>query len=136
MKVTKEMGVVLPDTTITSGNPVFLDATRQPFDIYGLCEGFCRLPRPVAEATSKEVAERSLMPAGGRIRFKTDSDYVVVHADTDGVLADDTNDTYVSRRGFDMFEIRDGKPYFSAIFVPSQGDGKNYSEGRIRFPQK
>ena len=77
MKVTKEMGVVLPDTTITSGNPVFLDATRQPFDIYGLCEGFCRLPRPVAEATSKEVAERSLMPAGGRIRFKTDSDYVV-----------------------------------------------------------
>ena len=134
MKVTKEMGVVLPDTTITSGNPVFLDATRQPFEIYGLCEGFCRLPRPVAEATSKEVAERSLMPAGGRIRFKTDSDYVVVHADTDGALADDTNDTYVSRRGFDMFEIRDGKPYFSAIFVPSQGDGKNYSEGRIRFP--
>lgn len=78
MKVTKEMGVTMRDTTITSGEPVFLDVTKPPFDIYGLCEGFCRLPRPVAEATSKEVAELSLMPAGGRIRFKTDSDYVVV----------------------------------------------------------
>lgn len=134
MKVTKEMGVTLRDTTITSGEPVFLDVTKPPFDIYGLCEGFCRLPRPIAEATSKEVSELSKMPAGGRIRFKTDSDYVVVHADIDGVLPDDTNDTYVSRLGFDMFEIKDGKPCFSAIFVPSQGEGKDYSEGRIRFP--
>lgn len=136
MKVTKEMGVILRATTITSGDPVFLDATNQPFDIYGLCEGFRRLPQSIAEATSGEVSELSEMPAGGRIRFKTDSDYVVVHADIDGVLEDDTNDTYVSRLGFDMFEVKNGKPCFSAIFVPSQGKGKDYSESRIRFPSR
>ena len=136
MKVTKEMGVTLRDTTITSGEPVFLDVTKPPFAIYGLCEGFRRLPEEVAAATSNEVSELSKMPAGGRIRFKTDSDYVVIHIDVSGVLSDDTNDTYVSRLGADMFEIKEGKPRFSAIFVPSQGEGKDYSESRIRFPER
>lgn len=132
--VSRKIGIIPKDTTITSGNPVFLDVTKPPFEIYGLCEPFRRLPSDVASAASESVAELSKMPAGGRIRFKTDSDYIVVHAGVEGVLEDDTNDTLTSRLGFDMFEVKDGKPYFSAIFVPSQGYGKNYSESRVRFP--
>lgn len=132
--VNRELGIIPDETTITSGDPVFLDVTKPPFEIYGLCEPFRRLPSDVAAATSDTVAELSCMPAGGRIRFKTDSDYVVVHAGTYGVLWDDINDTLTSRLGFDMFELKNGKPCFSAIFVPSQGAGKNYSESRVRFP--
>lgn len=132
--VSRKLGIIPDDTTITAGNPVFLDVTKPPFRIYGLCEPFHRLPPDVAAATSETVAELSKMPAGARIRFRTDSDYIVVRAGIDGVLWDDTNDTMTSRLGFDMFEIKNGKPCFSAIFVPSQGAGKNYSESRVRFP--
>ena len=43
------------------------------FDIYGIDGSFHRLPEEFAKAISSGVAGNSKCPAGGRIRFSTDS---------------------------------------------------------------
>ena len=54
MKVTREMGTVLADTTMRS--PVYLDVRTTPcFKLYGFWEPFRRIPEEVAKATSEGV---------------------------------------------------------------------------------
>ena len=81
MKVTKEMGVKLPHTTMSA--PIYLDVKNAPFKLYGFDNGFVRVPSDVAEATSENVARLARTAAGGRVRFRTNSDYIVVHGDYD-----------------------------------------------------
>ena len=54
MKVTRELGKVLTDTTMSS--PVYLDITKEPFKLHGFCEPFSRVPKEVADATSEGVS--------------------------------------------------------------------------------
>ena len=61
----------------------YYDVKKAPFSIHGLydvynTEGFIRVPADVAKATNPGVANHSLESAGGRIRFKTDSDSMVI----------------------------------------------------------
>ena len=79
MIVTREMGTKLPDTTMS--RPVYFDARKEPISLHGFCEPYRRLPEDVAKATSEGVAHLSLVSTGGRIRFRTDSDFIVVHAE-------------------------------------------------------
>lgn len=58
---------------------------EEPFKTYGIfyseSEGlYRRMPKDVADATSPGVAFLSLHSAGGRVRFATDSPYVIVRA--------------------------------------------------------
>ena len=60
------------ESTFEEDGLAFFDASKPPFSLHGLLqeEGcFRRLPFPVAQATSEEVALLSLHPAGGRVRF-------------------------------------------------------------------
>ena len=79
MIVTREMGTKLPDTTMS--RPVYIDAKKEPISLHGFYEPYRRLPEDVATATSEGVAHLSTMSPGGRIRFRTDSDFIVVHAE-------------------------------------------------------
>ena len=61
------------------------DARKAPFRIYGLYKPeergtFRRMPKEVAEATSKRVTLLHENTAGGRLRFSTDSAYISVGA--------------------------------------------------------
>ena len=61
-----------------------------PFALYGLCETqdgtpYHRLPQKVADATSDGVAYLCRHTAGGRVRFKTNSPYMVLKARIEGV---------------------------------------------------
>ena len=61
----------------------YYDVKKAPFTIHGLydvynTEGFIRVPSDVAKATNPGVANHSLESAGGRIRFKTNSDAIVI----------------------------------------------------------
>ena len=135
MKITREMGFPIEDTTITLGDPIFLDTEMPPFTIHGFCEPFRRVPADVAAATSADVARIAPMGTGGRVRFKTDSDYIVIHAEMgykeQALLMSD-----LACFSFDMYFCEDGKQHFFGSFVPSQGEGKSYTECRLRTDGK
>ena len=136
MKVTEKMGVLLRDTTITTGDPVFLDVKKEPFDLYGTCgDGFCRVPEDVARATSADVERIGKMTPGVRVRFKTNSDYIVVHAHSSLIEPGGLLSLSV-RASFDMYEYDGEKFGFLGTFGPSQGDDKDYIECRIRLDGK
>lgn len=130
MIITREMGTTLPDTTMDA--PVYLDVKNAPFSLHGFCEPFRRVPKKVADATSECVSRLSRVTAGGRIRFRTTSDFVVVHGDliTAGISPNSAPNTSQS---FDIYFKEDGKQRFRGAFTPSQGEGKNYVESRLKF---
>ncbi len=134
MIVTREMGTVLPDTTMTS--PVYLDVKNSPFKLYGFCEPFRRLPVDVAEATGGSITVSAGNSAGGRIRFKTNSDFIVVHGDHYYTEKNNHTMSFVTARGFDIYVTENGKQQFCGIFHGSQPDEKSYTESRLRFAGK
>ena len=122
MKVTKEMGTVLQDTTMRS--PVYLDAKNAPFKLYGFCEPYRRIPEDVAKATSDTVTRLHTTGTGARIRFRTDSDFIVVHADyTSKGQAGSMSELALA--SFEMHYVEDGKHVYKGSFIPSQGEGKS-----------
>lgn len=135
MKITKEMGIIPKNTTITSGEPIFIEATHEPIKIYGFDHPYVRIPEEVGKNTSPEVERLGRMSTGCVIRFKTDSDYIVVHADVGysdpiGLMSP------LASHAFDIYFYEDGKYIFKGSFVPSQGEGKDYVESRLRFDGK
>lgn len=88
------------------GNIVFYDIKKEPFRIYGLYEprlegAYRRIPTEVARATSKAVEGLNTNTAGGRIRFKTDSDVIAVRAK--GNMGPDFIQTPLNKHGFDVY---------------------------------
>lgn len=132
MILTKKHGILPEDTTITTGSPVFLDAAKPPFRLYGLCEPFRRIPEVVAKATSEAVENLASMTAGARLRFSTDSDYIVIHAEITGA-ENSPQTSKVAAMGFDLYQAENGTYRFLDIMAPSQGEGKSYVESRVRL---
>lgn len=130
MKITKEIGFTPEDTTITRYDPVFFRINREPFRYYGLREDFTRVPEDVAKATSPAVERMARYTVGGRVRFATDSDYVVLHADV-GVHELPFTTTVVTCWSFDLLKRVNGEWQLAGSFCPSQGEGKDYIESRI-----
>ncbi len=130
MIITREMGTILPETSMTS--PVYLDTKYAPFSLHGFHEPFIRVPADVAEATSEGVAHLAKVTAGGRVRFKTTSDYIVVHADIE--KTDFTpNSSPDANAGFEIL-FKEGNHYqFSGMIFPDMTGTKTYAEGRAKY---
>ncbi len=129
MIITREMGTVMKDTTMRS--PVYIDVRKAPFELYNFAEDFRRVPAAVAEATSANVVHNSRLAAGGRVRFRTDSDYIVVHGEYDYAEHNELMPG-VARYGFDLYLNEGGKQKLLGLFCPSQGEGKTYKECRLK----
>lgn len=61
----------------------FYDISEKPFKIYGVFKPendseYIRLPRDVAKETSEGVEALNINTAGGRVRFKTNSKYIIL----------------------------------------------------------
>ncbi len=124
------MGTVLVDTTMSS--PVYLDIRNAPFRLYGFSEPFRRVPASVADATSECVSRLSEVTTGCRVRFKTTSDFIVVHGEIKKTNPP-TISSPVAAKSFDIYFKENGKYCYRGIFSPSQGEGKSYVESRLKF---
>ena len=130
MVITKDMGTALKDTTMSS--PVYLSVKNAPFSLHGFSEPFRRVPQTIADATSECVSRLSKVTAGGRIRFRTTSDFVVLHGEL--ISADIShNNAPNASQSFDIYFKEEGKQRFRGVFNPSQGEGKSYIESRLKF---
>lgn len=71
------------ETNLNVGDIRFYNVLNDPFHIYGVFYEngkFRRMPEKVAETVSDGVLRLHTNTAGGRVRFKTDSPYVAIHA--------------------------------------------------------
>ncbi len=67
---------------------VFYNIDDEPFRIYGVWregEYYARIPKTVAESVSEGIGAEYHTTAGGRVRFVTDSPYVAVSVELDGL---------------------------------------------------
>ena len=100
------------------------DVRKAPFQIYGLYNPltepvFKRLPTEVAEKTSNGVLSLHTHTAGGRVRFSTDSPYIVIKA----VMSKVTHFSHMpltGTSGFDLYiDAPDGSTSaYHRTFVP------------------
>ena len=95
---------------------------EKPFQVYGIEfseeEGvYRRLPKETADAVSAGVGALSRHTAGGRVRFETDSPYVVVRA-KENFEKPFAHLTMCAKSGFSLFA--DNR--FSGVFMPSFED--------------
>lgn len=83
MKRIDEIDANFKNKSAVRDDMVLYNVREKPFKLYGFCnseEGFCRLPKSVAENTNYGVSCLATNTAGGRVRFKTDSEYIIVKA--------------------------------------------------------
>ncbi len=75
-------------TTIQREGLTFFDTEKAPFEIFGIQKEdglFRRLPAAVAKSVSEGVFALHTNTAGGRVRFATNSPYIAIHAEMDGI---------------------------------------------------
>ncbi|MCR5041530.1 MAG: SGNH/GDSL hydrolase family protein [Clostridia bacterium] len=76
------------ETSSGHEDAVFFDPRKEPFKIYGVFYEngmFRRLPEAVAERVGEGVKYLHANTAGGRLRFRTDSPYIIINAKMSGV---------------------------------------------------
>lgn len=119
-------------------NLVFYDIEQAPFRIYGVEKEngkFRRMPETVAKNVSEGVYGLHTNTAGGRVRFVTDSNYVAIHAEMDGI-------PYFSHMpvsgfaGFDLYAKEDGKEKYKGTFMPPWEMLISSYESVIDLPEK
>ena len=93
-----------------------------PFKLYGKLERgeddrLYRVPRAVAEATNPGVLGLCTNTAGGRVRFRTDSPFVAIHAKMFN-LDKMSHFTVCGSAGFDLYVNEDGEEKYAATFQP------------------
>ena len=103
-KLDKNLAVI---TEIDEPDVVFYDVREEPFEVYGLydyknTERFIRMPEEESYKVSTAVHNLSLAPAGGRVRFCTDSKYVAINARMVSIYHG-SHFTLVGGAGFDLY---------------------------------
>lgn len=130
---------MLVSTKIKEPDIRFLDVRGKPFDIYGLYNprgesAFKRLPDDVGTNVNNGVARLYLCPAGGRVRFSSDSAYVAIKAAMPYVGKYD-HMPLTNVCGFDLCIDTDAGSRFYRPFRPGWGVSEGF-EAVLRFPDR
>lgn len=124
------------ETKIDQSDLRFYDPRQAPFQICGVYfeDGkFRRLPEAVAKATNSGVLRLHAKTAGGRVRFRTDSPYIAVHAKMPSV-AKMPHFALTGSAGFDLYAKEDAEPErYRGTFIPPFAIVDGY-ESILRFP--
>lgn len=120
-------------TTIKKDDIIFYDIDEQPFMIHGIFREngkYRRMPENIAKKISDGVYALHTNTAGGRVRFLTDSSYIAIHAEMDGV-GKMPHFAYTGSIGFDLYV----KESYIGTYVPPFNVEDGY-DGIIEFGKK
>lgn len=101
----------------------YYDVRQEPFSIHGLYRPreeavFKRLPDEVGLNTNEGVAKLYTNPAGGRVRFVTDSRYLAVKTEM-GYNCHRSTITLLASAGFDIYVSQGlGETYYASMIPP------------------
>ena len=121
------------ETKLEESDLRFFDAKEAPFRVYGVFyENGCfrRLPEAVAANVSRGVKALHAKSSGGRVRFRTDSPYVAIHAKLPRIYRM-SHFALTGSAGFDLY-VREEEEKYPKTFVPPYGMEDGY-ESIFRF---
>ncbi len=121
------------ETEINRDGIKWYDAKCAPIALYGVFhdgEMYRRMPDDVAAAVSSGVQFEVHNPAGGRIRFITDSDYIILKAKVPGVI-DMSHMPRSGSCGFDLYVREGDRETYKKTFIP--GNHVTSFEGVVDF---
>ena len=102
------------------------DPREKPFTLYELIYEngqYRRMPEQVAATVSDGVRELSAYTAGGRVAFRTDSDFVAISCRRPALWRM-PHMALIASAGFDLWTREDGVFRYAGSFMPNQnGDG-------------
>lgn len=126
------------ETKITKPDLVFVDPRNEPIEIDGVFYengSFRRMPEAVAKSVSEGVYTLHTASSGGRIRFKTDSQYVVINTKMSLVYGA-SHFAYTGISGCDVYiRDEDGTQTYFNTFIPHFDPNKGY-EASVTFPSR
>lgn len=102
---------------------VFFNCLEEPFKVYGLMfpeneeDVFHRMPYEVAETVNDGVDTLNHLSAGGRVRFKTNSPYIIIRA-KEPKIHRAPHFTLCGTAGFDLYKTVDGETVYVNSFMP------------------
>ncbi|MBR5923791.1 MAG: hypothetical protein IKZ59_08365 [Clostridia bacterium] len=108
------------DSKISKPDIRFYNANQPPFTLYGVYYDngkYCRMPESVAKNTNEGVLSLYDNTAGGRVAFKTDSDYIAIYAKMHKVNKS-SHMPITCSAGFDLYERVNKKHKFINAFMP------------------
>lgn len=123
----------LVNTNIRESDIVWLDIRLAPFLISGISYDerygcYTRMPQEIAAQVSEGVAGLNFHTAGGRVRFRTNSEFIGIHAvmNNAGLMP---HITLVGQSGFDLYRKKDGEctEKFYHTYIPPMGMRTGYS---------
>lgn len=113
------------ETKIDKTDIKFYDVRCGLFDIYGLLnpyyenEPFHRMPFDVAEKTNVGVKSLNYNTSGGRVKFKTNSEYVAINVEyLSATVSRVGNMNVIGSSGFDIYICIEGKPIYFNSYNP------------------
>ena len=108
------------ESDIEKDNIKFYNPNQSPFAVYGVFFDngrYLRLPKNVAEAVNEGVCALYDNTAGGRILFKTDSDYIALHTKMHSI-GKMPHFAFSGSVGFDLYERKGKNQEFIGAFIP------------------
>ncbi len=108
------------DTKINKPDIKFYNVNEAPFKVYGVYhtgERFVRMPGEVAKSVSQGVYSLHWQTAGGRVRFRTNSPYIAIHAKMPG-CAKMSHFALTGSTGFDLYRMHGKEERYVLSFVP------------------
>lgn len=115
----------------TAQNVAFYDLPSQLFAVYGLLPDFRRMPQEVAEKVNDGVKTLHTNTAGGRIRFRTDSQKIVLLCQYPNI----SSGLNICRIGISCFDLYADGEYCGA-FYPGEADMPDSAEPVIYRMEK
>ena len=121
---------------VKHSDAVFYSADDAPLSLHGVFkegDGYVRMPRSVAQTVSENVLALSRASSGARVRFVTDSPYVIIKAELDDV-SKAAHMSLTGTAGIDLYTDGGDGELCEKLFIPSFKDGGNEYFGSYDFP--
>lgn len=115
------------ESKIERDDLTWIEATSEAFRIYGAAQHspFLRMPVEVAKSVSGNVAALNHHTSGIRVKLRTDSSFIAVHAEWNGMTRM-SHMAFSGSSGFDLYRIVDGVERFAGAFIPKADSDKGF----------
>ena len=138
MKIEKYDKNFTIETMVTEPDIVWFNLRETPFSLHGILydetlKQFLRMPDEVAKTVSEGVRALNRNTSGGRVRFKTDSSYIAVHAVMEPYRGGMSHMPRTGQSGFDLYRKFGGKDIYFSTFIPPQSWENGYCVGTKTF---
>ncbi len=123
---------LVPNGNTKREDAVFYSVREDPFHLYGLYNAktedvFRRIPLEKTQRVGEGYTLMGSMPIGARVRFKTDSAYMILRVETPTVTPYTACGTLNAMKGFDLYKVNEeGKEMYVSSFRPPVAFEKGY----------